>query len=118
MGDGVIVANPLGSTAANRSYGGATIDIRSGGLSITGVGVYEPVGGIGPTVASDQTSFHFNFQSGVKRPIKIEYDSQTELSLPENPILSMVVTQDNDYAVNLYLKDDPASRAFATLAPL
>lgn len=117
MGDGIIVATPFGSTAMNKTYGGASIDIRNSGIAVTGKGIYEPGIGLGPTVASNETRFEIEFLSPHKRPVYIAYDGFAVEAKASNPFATITIEEDKDHAVSLLLRDDPSTRAFAAMIP-
>lgn len=114
MGDGLIIATPFGSTAMNRTYGGASIDIRNTGIAVTGKGVYSPMG-FPSTVAEDNTRFEIEFLSPHKRPARIQYDGKKITSEMTNPFSKLIVSKDQEDSVDLMLLEDPATRAFAAI---
>lgn len=114
MGDGVIIATPFGSTAMNRTYNGAAIDIRNTGIAVTGIGIYNPMG-FHPVVAEDNTKFEFEFLSPHKRPARLKYDGKNITSETTNPFHRLMIEKDHDHHVELMLMEDPATRAFAAI---
>lgn len=114
MGDGIIIATPFGSTAMNRTYGGASIDIRNTGIAVTGKGIYDPMG-FPATVAEDNTKFEIEFLSPHKRPARLQYDGKKITSEMTNPFQRLMIEKDHDYCVELMLMEDPATRAFAAI---
>lgn len=114
MGDGLIIATPFGSTAMNRTYGGATIDIRNSGIAITGKGIYQPAS-FNPAIAEDGTTFEIEFLSPDKRPVRLQYDGKKITSEMNNPFERMTVEKAPERSIDLLLVDDPATRAFANI---
>ena len=114
MGDGLIIATPFGSTAMNRTYGGASIDIRNTGIAVTGKGIYDPIG-FPAIVAEDNTHFEIEFLSPRKRPARIQYDGKKITSEMTNPFNRLLVSKDRNNSVELMLMEDPATRAFSAL---
>lgn len=117
MGDGLIIATAFGSTAINRTYGGASIDIRNGGIAVTGKGICEPVRGFDPVVAADNSVFELSLLSPNKRPVAIQYDGLQLRATENNPFETLRIEKDQSNAVTLLLTQDPATRAFSALAP-
>jgi NAD+ kinase len=117
MGDGLIFATAFGSTAINRTYGGASIDIRNNGIAITGKGVYEPTAGFQPVVAADQSQFKIDFLSPKKRPVRIQYDGLCLRAQASNPFSAISIEKDKDNAVTLLLMKDPSTRTFSAITP-
>ena len=114
MGDGLIIATPFGSTALNRTYGGATIDIRNTGIAITGKGIYQPTT-FTPAIAEDGTTFEIEFLSPEKRPVRLQYDGKKISSEMQNPFERIQVEKAHERSIDLLLVDDPATRAFANI---
>lgn len=118
MGDGLIIATALGSTAINRTYGGSSIDIRNSGIAVAGKGIYEPEDGFKPIVAADDTRFDVRILSPEKRPVRLQYDGLCITPQADDPFARIVIEKDHAHRVELFLMDDPSHRAFATLKPV
>jgi NAD+ kinase len=117
MGDGLIIATALGSTAINRTYGGSSIDIRNSGIAVAGKGIYEPKDGFKPIVAADDTQFDIRILSAEKRPVRLQYDGLCIAPQEDDPFEQIIIEKDHAHSVKLLLMDDPSHRAFATLKP-
>lgn len=76
-GDGMLVATPLGSTAYNRSAGGALLPLQSSLLTLTGIAPYEGER-LWSNVAMDDTSvIDLEVVTPSDRPVRLETDTQT-----------------------------------------
>lgn len=75
VGDGVLVATPLGSTAYNRSAGGPLLPLQSSLLAVTGI---APFGGRSWShIAMDDTSVvDLEVVTPAHRPVRLETDVQ------------------------------------------
>ena len=116
MGTGLIFATPFGSTAMNRNYGGPSLDIRSDGIVLTGIGISQPTKGFPPIYNEADTAFHLDVQSQDKRPALLTFDSFGVLNNERSsPIRNVKIAMAQTRAVNLVLTDDPGRRAYAAM---
>lgn len=118
MGTGVIFSTALGSTAMNRHYSGPSIDIRTGGVVLTGMGTAEPTKGFSPIVNSNDTVFSLKVGSPAKRPVMLTFDSFGVKNNENNsPIAEVIVSTANDKEIDLVIIDDPGKRAYSSMMP-
>lgn len=123
MGDGLIIATPFGSTAANSAYDGSKVNIRNNVLVMTGQGLTvqapddagkrDPVR-FSPVVEPDDTIVHLDFSSSDKRPVRLKYDGKVIASDTHNPFSKLIIEKAHDRDVELLLMDDPATRVHSS----
>jgi|GEM_PF-2637943 len=76
MGNGLIFSSFIGSTGANKSAGGPVMTSSDNVIIVTGILNYDPAD-FQPVVARDTDIFHVEFLSQERRPVRIDYDSNT-----------------------------------------
>jgi NAD+ kinase len=71
VGDGLLVATPLGSTAYNRAIGGPRLPIGSGLLALTGIAIRHPMD-CSPIVLDDDAVISLEVIEAVHHPVRAE----------------------------------------------
>jgi NAD+ kinase len=75
VGDGLLIATPIGSTGYNRSAGGSTLPLTSNLLALTGVAVHRP-SDWSNTVLDDQAIVDIEVIDSQYRPVRVETSFQ------------------------------------------
>ncbi|MCD8563352.1 MAG: hypothetical protein LRY54_04840 [Alphaproteobacteria bacterium] len=116
MGSGLIFATPFGSTAMNRNYGGASADIRSDTIMLTGMGIAEPRKGFNSVANPGNAVFDIALSSPDKRPVKLTFDSFGLVNNDKgSPIANIRISSDTEKTAHLVLADDPGTRAYSAM---
>jgi NAD+ kinase len=71
VGDGLLLATPLGSTAYNRAIGGPRLQIGSGLLALTGIAIRHPADW-SPMILDDDTVINLEVVEAVHHPVQAE----------------------------------------------
>jgi NAD+ kinase len=111
VGDGMLVATPLGSSAYNRSAGGPILPLQSSLLAVTGI---APFGGRSWTpVAIDDTSvIDLEVVTPAHRPVHLETDAHTA---PD--IARVQISLARDVIGTLLFDDNPILRSRSPQQP-
>jgi NAD+ kinase len=99
VGDGVLIATPVGSTGYNRSAGGPILPLNSSLLALTGIAVRQPPGWSN-AVFDDETVFDIEVIEPQYRPVRIETSFEEIRNIHRIKICS-----DHDSVLTLLLED-------------
>jgi NAD+ kinase len=75
IGDGLLIATPVGSTGYNRSAGGPILPLRSDLLALTGLAVHRRSDWCN-TVLDDRATIDIEVIDPIRRPVRIETSAQ------------------------------------------
>ena len=73
VGDGIVVATPLGSTAYNLSAGGAILPLQAGLLAVSGIAPVSPAGWA-QIATEDDNVVELEVVAPIWRPVRLETD--------------------------------------------
>jgi NAD+ kinase len=99
VGDGLLIATPIGSTGYNRSAGGSTLPLTSNLLALTGVAVHRP-SDWSNTVLDDQAIFDIEVIDSQYRPVRVETSFQEV-----RQVHRIKISCDRDSLLTLLLED-------------
>ncbi len=100
MGDGIIVATPIGSTAYNLSAGGPILPLRSETLALTPVSPFRPRRWRG-AILDHTVEFELTVLEHEKRPVYATADSR----MAEN-VISVTVKEDKSKVMHMLFDAD------------
>jgi NAD+ kinase len=99
VGDGVLIATPIGSTGYNRSAGGPILPLNSNLLALTGMAVRQPSGWFN-AVLDDQAVLDIEVINSQYRPVRVETSFEEIRNINRIKIFS-----DRDSVLTLLLED-------------
>jgi NAD+ kinase len=99
VGDGVLIATPIGSSGYNRSAGGPILPLNSNLLALTGIAVRQPSGSFN-AVFDDQAVFNIEVIDPQYRPVRVETSFEEMRNIHRIKIFS-----DHDCVLTLLRED-------------